>query len=130
MDDHAAHALSFGPAAEIYERGRPPYPEAALDWLLTGADSGVFEVADSDVPRALGSGETSRLLDPDAGHARGLLDLGGGRSSRAPGPSDGDAPRPLNPGDGRSSRAPGPSDGDAPRPLNPGDGRSSRAPGP
>jgi SAM-dependent methyltransferase len=32
--DHSAHAHSFGPAAEVYERGRPPYPEEALDWLL------------------------------------------------------------------------------------------------
>jgi SAM-dependent methyltransferase len=32
--DHAAHATSFGPVADIYERGRPPYPAAALDWLL------------------------------------------------------------------------------------------------
>ena len=34
MDDHSAHAHSFGPAADIYERGRPGYPDAALDWLL------------------------------------------------------------------------------------------------
>ncbi|MCO8269712.1 class I SAM-dependent methyltransferase [Actinoplanes sp. TRM 88003] len=34
MTDRAAHANSFGPAAEIYERGRPSYPSAALDWLL------------------------------------------------------------------------------------------------
>ena len=34
MNDHAAHANSFGPAAEVYERGRPGYPAAALDWLL------------------------------------------------------------------------------------------------
>jgi SAM-dependent methyltransferase len=27
-------ANSFGPAAAAYERGRPPYPEDALDWLL------------------------------------------------------------------------------------------------
>jgi SAM-dependent methyltransferase len=27
-------ANSFGPVADIYERGRPPYPAAALDWLL------------------------------------------------------------------------------------------------
>ncbi len=27
-------ATSFGPAADIYERGRPGYPAAALDWLL------------------------------------------------------------------------------------------------
>jgi SAM-dependent methyltransferase len=30
------HANSFGPAAEIYERGRPSYPSEALDWLLPG----------------------------------------------------------------------------------------------
>jgi SAM-dependent methyltransferase len=34
VDDHSAHAHSFGPAADIYERGRPGYPDAALDWLL------------------------------------------------------------------------------------------------
>ncbi|WP_307834408.1 class I SAM-dependent methyltransferase [Paractinoplanes lichenicola] len=34
MNDRAAHANSFGPAADIYERGRPSYPAAALDWLL------------------------------------------------------------------------------------------------
>jgi SAM-dependent methyltransferase len=32
--DHAAHANSFGPVAGIYDRGRPDYPAAALDWLL------------------------------------------------------------------------------------------------
>lgn len=37
VDDHAAHANSFGPAAAIYERGRPPYPDEALDWLLSSA---------------------------------------------------------------------------------------------
>ena len=34
MDDHSAHANSFGPAADIYERGRPGYPDAAVTWLL------------------------------------------------------------------------------------------------
>jgi SAM-dependent methyltransferase len=34
VNDHSAHANSFGPAAEIYERGRPGYPSEALDWLL------------------------------------------------------------------------------------------------
>jgi len=37
-DSKARHAGSFGAAAEAYERGRPSYPAAALDWLLpTGA---------------------------------------------------------------------------------------------
>jgi SAM-dependent methyltransferase len=34
VTDHDAHANSFGPVASTYERGRPPYPETALDWLL------------------------------------------------------------------------------------------------
>jgi SAM-dependent methyltransferase len=34
VSDHAAHANSFGPAAAAYERGRPTYPDTALDWLL------------------------------------------------------------------------------------------------
>jgi len=34
VDDHSAHANSFGPAADIYERGRPGYPDAAVTWLL------------------------------------------------------------------------------------------------
>ena len=34
VNDRAAHAQSFGPAADIYERGRPSYPAAALNWLL------------------------------------------------------------------------------------------------
>jgi SAM-dependent methyltransferase len=34
VTDRAAHASSFDRAADIYERGRPPYPDEALDWLL------------------------------------------------------------------------------------------------
>ncbi|MEY9848929.1 SAM-dependent methyltransferase [Streptacidiphilus sp. BW17] len=40
MHDRTAQANSFGAAAAAYERGRPDYPAAALDWLLqarTGA---------------------------------------------------------------------------------------------
>ena len=33
-DAKARHAGSFGAAADVYERGRPSYPAAALDWLL------------------------------------------------------------------------------------------------
>src|SRR5688500_13464217 len=29
-----AHAASFGAAAAAYRRGRPPYPESAVDWLI------------------------------------------------------------------------------------------------
>ena len=44
MTDRAAHANSFGPAADIYERGRPSYPAAALDWLLPAGVPRVVDV--------------------------------------------------------------------------------------
>lgn len=44
MNDRAAHANSFGPAAEIYERGRPSYPAAALDWLLPAGTPRVIDL--------------------------------------------------------------------------------------
>ena len=31
------HAATFGAAAEAYERGRPGYPDAALDWVFEAA---------------------------------------------------------------------------------------------
>jgi SAM-dependent methyltransferase len=40
---HQAQASSFGAAAAEYERGRPPYPQAAVDWLLP---PGAARVAD------------------------------------------------------------------------------------
>ena len=42
--DRAAHAASFGPAAQTYERGRPSYPAAALDWLLPAGDPRVVDL--------------------------------------------------------------------------------------
>jgi SAM-dependent methyltransferase len=44
VNDRAAHASSFGPAAEIYERGRPSYPDAALDWLLPSGSPRVVDL--------------------------------------------------------------------------------------
>jgi SAM-dependent methyltransferase len=57
MSDHAA---SFGLAATTYERGRPPYPSEALDWLLP---AGAARVADIGA----GTGKLTRQL-----HDRGL----------------------------------------------------------
>jgi len=31
---HQVQARSFGAVADVYERGRPPYPEDAIDWLV------------------------------------------------------------------------------------------------
>ena len=44
MTDHAAHATSFGRAAGAYERGRPSYPPAALDWLLPAGRPRVLDL--------------------------------------------------------------------------------------
>lgn len=58
--EHHARAASFGAAAAQYERGRPPYPEQALDWLLPSGAQRVLDLA-------AGTGKLSRQL-----RARGL----------------------------------------------------------
>ncbi len=66
----ARHAGSFGAAADVYERGRPSYPAAALDWLLP--------------PGAV------RVLDLGAGTGKLTRDLAGrGLEVMAVEPSDG-----------------------------------------
>lgn len=51
----AAQAGSFGAAAEVYERSRPGYPEAALDWLLPPEASDVVDLG-------AGTGKLTRQL--------------------------------------------------------------------
>lgn len=51
----ATRAASFGTAAGLYERGRPPYPPAALDWLLPPTTRRVLDVG-------AGTGKLTRLL--------------------------------------------------------------------
>jgi SAM-dependent methyltransferase len=53
-------ATSFGAAAAAYERGRPPYPAEAIDWLLPRGAARVLDVG-------AGTGKLTRLLA-----ARGL----------------------------------------------------------
>jgi SAM-dependent methyltransferase len=55
-----AHATSFGVAAATYERGRPPYPPQALDWLLPPGARRVLDLG-------AGTGKLTRQLG-----ARGL----------------------------------------------------------
>ncbi|GAA3960215.1 class I SAM-dependent methyltransferase [Actinoplanes auranticolor] len=43
MSDETA-AASFGLAAAVYERGRPPYPAEALDWLLPAGAGQVVDL--------------------------------------------------------------------------------------
>src|SRR3982750_809573 len=40
----SAEAESFGDVAAVYERGRPPYPSEALDWLLPGGRPRVVDL--------------------------------------------------------------------------------------
>jgi SAM-dependent methyltransferase len=53
--DRAVQAGSFGAAADAYERGRPPYPAAAVDWLLGSAGPRVVDLG-------AGTGKLTRRL--------------------------------------------------------------------
>jgi len=55
-----AQAASFGAAAGAYERGRPPYPPEAIDWLLPAGAARVLDLG-------AGTGKLTRQLA-----ARGL----------------------------------------------------------
>ena len=52
---HQRLASSFGAAAAAYERGRPPYPPAAVDWLLPAGASRVLDLG-------AGTGKLTRQL--------------------------------------------------------------------
>lgn len=58
MTDRSAHTLqarSFGAVAGLYERGRPPYPPEALDWLLPPGARRVLDLG-------AGTGKLTRQL--------------------------------------------------------------------
>jgi SAM-dependent methyltransferase len=57
---HQRQASSFGAAAATYERGRPPYPPEAVDWLLPDGATRVLDLG-------AGTGKLTRQL-----HDRGL----------------------------------------------------------
>jgi SAM-dependent methyltransferase len=50
-----ARAASFGSAAGAYERGRPPYPPEAIDWLLPAGEVRVLDLG-------AGTGKLTRQL--------------------------------------------------------------------
>ena len=78
-------ALSFGAAADAYERARPPYPDEVVDWLIEGVDGPVADVG-------AGTGKLTASLaarrqavvavEPDAG-MRKLLEQVPGIDARA-----------------------------------------------
>jgi SAM-dependent methyltransferase len=50
-----ARASSFGAVAEAYERGRPPYPEVAVEWLVPAGTGRVLDLG-------AGTGKLTRQL--------------------------------------------------------------------
>lgn len=52
---HRRQASSFGAVAAAYERGRPPYPPEAVDWLLPAGASRVLDLG-------AGTGKLTRQL--------------------------------------------------------------------
>lgn len=54
-DERLANAASFGRAAKAYERGRPPYPAQAVDWLLPDHPRDVVDLG-------AGTGKLTRAL--------------------------------------------------------------------
>src|ERR1700722_7394337 len=50
-----AQGTSFGAAADIYERGRPPYPARAIDWLVPAHAGRVVDLG-------AGTGKLTRQL--------------------------------------------------------------------
>jgi SAM-dependent methyltransferase len=55
------HALSFGAAADDYDRARPTYPDAVVDWLLDGVDGLVVDIG-------AGTGKLTQSLVARSGH--------------------------------------------------------------
>lgn len=50
-----AQATSFGDEAAAYQRGRPPYPSSAVDWLVPGTAKSVLDLG-------AGTGKLTQLL--------------------------------------------------------------------
>lgn len=64
----AGRALSFGSAAHLYDRGRPPYPRDAVAWVLPPRPRQVLDLA-------AGTGKLTKVLldlSRDAGQHEGM----------------------------------------------------------
>ncbi|HLH58547.1 MAG TPA: class I SAM-dependent methyltransferase [Streptosporangiaceae bacterium] len=71
----AVQATSFGAVAGLYERGRPPYPAGALDWLLPSGARRVLDLGAGTgklTRQLVGRGLDVVAVEPSAGMRREL----------------------------------------------------------
>jgi SAM-dependent methyltransferase len=68
--DFDAHRLSFGPAAQLYDRIRPSYPRTAIEWALGGTPLRVLDLGAGTgllTRSVLRAGHEVLPVEPDAG---------------------------------------------------------------
>src|SRR5947209_1175986 len=80
MPIHPTASEGFGRAAPAYERGRPGYPQEAIDWMVTalgvGPGSRVIDLG-------AGSGKFSRMLAPTGARIIAIEPVAGMRAEFA-----------------------------------------------
>src|ERR1700704_2991938 len=69
---HPIAAAGFGAAAEVYERARPSYPQAAVDWIVDRCGLAPGRVV-ADI--GAGTGKLTRLLVPSGARVIGVEPL-------------------------------------------------------
>jgi SAM-dependent methyltransferase len=69
---HPIAAAGFGSAAEVYERARPSYPQAAVDWIVDRCGLAPGRVV-ADI--GAGTGKLTRLLVSSGAHVIGVEPL-------------------------------------------------------
>jgi ubiquinone/menaquinone biosynthesis C-methylase UbiE len=69
---HPIAAAGFGAAAEVYERARPSYPQAAVDWIVDRCRLAPGSVV-ADI--GAGTGKLTRLLVPSGARVIGVEPL-------------------------------------------------------
>ncbi|MCM6761923.1 class I SAM-dependent methyltransferase [Rathayibacter sp. ZW T2_19] len=70
---HQDPARSFGTAVDAYDRGRPGYPDDAVDWLLSHAPDRAPAAYVPERARAAGADASDRLRALDLGAGTGKL---------------------------------------------------------